>query len=112
MIATVSRRDGSFTGHGRSATALKTVAERIGSYMQANQQVQRLQGKITLSCHETPAQLANSRAPQHDPLPIETPIHVYLFARAVQGGKPLLVIHTPLSPTCPLNGNGTVLAYS
>jgi hypothetical protein len=94
-----------------NATELKTVAERIGKYMLVNPQVQRLQGKITISCHDTPAQLANSRAPKHDPLPIETPIHVYLFAKAVKGGKPLLVIHTPLSPTCPLNGNGTVLAY-
>jgi hypothetical protein len=80
--------------------------------MHANQKLQHLEGKITIPCHAYPAQLEESGAPEHTPQPNEIPIHVYQFADAVVGGKPLLVIHTPLDPVCPVNGNGTVLAYS
>ena len=87
------------------------VSDEIPSYIKENPQTQHLEGKIKIPCHADPAQLKAIDAEDHEPLLIDVPIQVYQFANAVEGGRPLLVLRTPLERLCPMNGNGTVYAY-
>jgi len=88
------------------------AAESISVYMAKNQGVQHLEGIISMDCHAYPSQQKNSGATEHPSRSIDMPIDIYQFADAVEGKSSLLVIHTPMSPPCLVNGDGTVLAYA
>lgn len=83
--------------------------DRIRSYLQADPDVQRLQGHMRIPCHAHGAKLDTKSLQGHAPMWVNTLVHVYQFANVVNGDRPLLVIWAPLSPVCPMNGNGTVL---
>jgi hypothetical protein len=87
------------------------VLESMGAYMMRNPSVQRLEGVIRIPCHAHSRSVKFPRGTQpHSPSSIDTPVHLYQFAGVVKEGLPLLVIRAPLSPHCPQNGDGTVIA--
>jgi hypothetical protein len=88
----------------RSSDVLDTLATHVDQ----NEDLLHLEGMITILCHETADQLrAPPTRPAHAPLRVETKICVYQINDAGAKG-PFLLIRAPFSPTCPLNGNGTV----
>jgi len=89
-----------------------TAQDRMRSHFLLDPDVQRLQGLIRVPCHAHGAKLATKFVQNHSPMWIQTLIHVYQFPSVVNGDAPLLVIWAPLSPVCPLNGNGTVIGLS
>jgi hypothetical protein len=94
-----------------SANDYDTVSEQMGTYMQQDGETQRLEGVIKIPCHAH-AMPADGNNPDHIPLWINTTIHVYQFSNVVNGTLPLLVVRTPLSATCPANGNGIAIGWS
>jgi hypothetical protein len=94
------------------------VLESMGAYMQKNPGVQRLEGVIQIPCHAHGAKFPQGAKyppgaiPGHSPLTVKTTVHLYQFDNVVEGGRHLLVVRAPLSPLCPMNGDGTALGYS
>jgi hypothetical protein len=87
------------------------VLESMGTYMMKNPSVQRLEGVIKIPCHAHSRGVKFPRGTQpHSPSAIETPVHLYQFDGVVEIDLPLLVMRAPLSPHCPKNGDGTVIA--
>jgi hypothetical protein len=84
------------------------VLESMGTYMTKNTTVQRLEGVIKMPCHAHSAKFPEGTQP-HSPSTLDTPVHLYQFGGVVKGGRPLLVVRTPLSPLCPRNGDGTAI---
>jgi hypothetical protein len=95
-----------------SATEYGDVAETMAKYTQSNREMQRLEGVIKVPCHAHGAQPAEGTLSDHSPLWIKTLLHVYQFGNVVKGDRPLLVLRAPLSPVCPVNGDGTALGYA
>jgi len=86
------------------------VLESMGTYMMKNPAVQRLEGVMKIPCHAHSRSTKFPRGTQpHSPSTIDTPVHLYQFGGVVTGGLPLLVMRAPLSPQCPMNGDGTAL---
>jgi hypothetical protein len=86
------------------------VLESMGSYMLKNPAVQRLEGVIKIPCHAHSRGTKFPRGTQpHSPTTVDSPVHLYQFSGVVEGGLPLLVMRAPLSPYCPMNGDGTAL---
>jgi hypothetical protein len=92
-----------------TASQYVQVAEVLGTYLAQNPQVQRLEGFIKIPCHANGAQLRDGALQGHAPLNIRTTVQLYQFPNAVEGGLPLLLVRTPLSPVCPLNSDGTAV---
>ena len=88
------------------------MAQAMATHMQKDGDVKRLQGVIKVPCHAHGAPLAKGAVPGHSPLWIKTLIHFYQFSDVIDGDRPLLVARAPLSPMCPLNGDGTALGLS
>ena len=84
------------------------ISTSLAKHLHGNRDLQRLEGRVTIPCHAH----SSHQASDHPPLRVTTWIHVYQFDRAVSGRDPLLLVWAPLSPTCPLNGNGTVIGLS
>jgi hypothetical protein len=96
----------------RYADDYKTVSEMMEKHMQKDRDVKRLEGTIKVPCHAHGAALKTEALAGHAPMWIKTLIHVYQFNDVVNGDGPLLVIRAPLSPTCPLNGDGTAVGLA
>jgi len=95
-----------------TATEYADVSSMIASYVDRNREVRRLEGVIKVPCHAHGAQLVKGSVPGHAPLWIKTLLHVYQFGNVVKGDRPLLLLRAPLSPVCPLNGDGTAAGYA
>lgn len=94
------------------ATTYSEVAAKMATYMDKNRDVKRLEGEIKIPCHAHGAELSEEAVPGHSPMWVKALIHVYQFSGVVDGKHPLLVIRAPLSPFCPMNGDGTALGWS
>jgi hypothetical protein len=92
-----------------TASQYADVSDLMGTYLAQNTAVRRLEGQIRIPCHPAGGQPPPDTLPGHSPQTITTLVHLYQFDNAVTGGRPLLVVHTPLSPTCPTNGDGTAI---
>ena len=84
------------------------VLDSMGTFMTKNPSVQRLEGVIKIPCHAHSTKYPKDALP-HSPSVNDTLVHLYQFGGVVKGGLPLLVMRTPLSPQCPVNGDGTAL---
>jgi hypothetical protein len=99
-----------------SATARSDVMDTLAQHVDPKKDLLRLEGMISMLCHETAAQLAAppAKKPQstkkpHSPLQVETKICVYQINDAA-ANTPFLLIRAPSSPECPLaNGDGSVV---
>jgi len=92
-----------------TATQYAYVSDILGSYFARNTGVKRLEGIIRVP-------LTEFRRPHYSPNPtdkssliIKTLIHFYQFPGVIEGGLPLLVVRTPLSPFNFTNGDGTAM---
>jgi hypothetical protein len=88
------------------------VQDQMGQYLMEHSDVQHLEGKIKIPCHSQDGKRARGTKDWHSPAAIEIDVKLYQFSGAVEGGRPLLVVRAPLSPRCPMNGDGTVVGYS
>ena len=88
------------------------AADLMSAHFQKDPDVKRLQGFIRIPCHAHGAKLEPQYLQNHSPMWIQTQINVYQFSGVVNGDGPLLVIWTPISRVCPLNGNGTIIGLS
>jgi hypothetical protein len=94
--------------YGRDTASVYTdISVKVAKYMDQDPEVQRLEGIIRVPCHAHGAQLPKDAAAGHAPFWVKTLIHVYQFSKVVNGDRPLLLIRAPLSPFCPMNGDGT-----
>jgi hypothetical protein len=87
------------------------VLDSMGTFMQKNPGVQRLEGVIKIPCHTHGAKRAPGEPGRHSPSSVDASVHLYQFGGVVDGGLPLLVLRAPLSARCPMNGDGTVIGY-
>lgn len=92
-----------------TAAQYVNISETMGTYLAENTNVQRLEGVIRIPCHAHGAQIPKGASPGHSPVTIKTTVQFYQFPNAVDGGLSLLVVRTPLSPACPVNGDGTAV---
>jgi hypothetical protein len=90
-----------------SASIYSDISEKLAKYMDEDTNVQRLEGVIRVPCHAHGAKLHAQAAPGHSPYWVKTLIHVYQFSNVVNGDRPFLLLRAPLSPLCPMNGDGT-----
>jgi hypothetical protein len=95
-----------------SANLYTKVSELISSYGAQNGDLNRLEAIIRIPCHAHGTRTENysPSIPNHLPFTVKTAVQLYQIPNALStDGSPLLVIHTPLSPTCPVNGNGSAI---
>ena len=94
-----------------SAAEYAEVSDAMAQYTEKNREIQRLEGVVRIPCHAHGASLHKDAATDHSPMWIKTLLHVYQFGNVVKGDRPLLVLRAPLSPVCPLNGDGGAIGY-
>jgi hypothetical protein len=109
---TIADRDTLPNYESKWAADYTKVALRMASHMDKDRDVKRLEGIIKVPCHAHAAPLATGAVAGHPPMWIKTLIHFYQFSNVIDGDRPLLVARAPLSPMCPLNGDGTALGLS
>jgi hypothetical protein len=87
------------------------VIDAMGSYLTQHSKLNRLEGIIRIPCHWHGAPLKDYKPAisPHAPVWVKTTIQLYLVTKAVDAKSPLLVVRTPLSPACPMNGDGTAI---
>jgi hypothetical protein len=95
-----------------TATEYSDVSDKVASYMDQNREVQRLEGVVKIPCHAHGAQLPATVMADHPPMWIKTLLHVYQFGNVVKGDRPLILFRAPLSPVCPVNGDGSAIGYA
>jgi hypothetical protein len=95
-----------------SASVYADVSAKVDTFMDQDLEVQRLEGVVKVPCHAHGAQLADDVLADHSPFWIKTLIHVYQFNNVVNGDGPLLLFRAPLSPLCPINGDGTAIGIA
>ena len=82
-------------------------SELISSYMAVNPQIERLEGVVTIPCHDPAVPLHKKALVGHEPFKVQTLLQFYHFPKAVEGGHSLLFVRAPVRPGCPMNGDGT-----
>jgi hypothetical protein len=94
-----------------SATLYTQASELMSNYLTQHSELQRLEAIMQIPCHAhgSRTEKYDPPIPNHLPFTIKTTVQLYQISDAVTDGSPLLVIRTPLSPTCPVNGNGTAI---
>jgi hypothetical protein len=88
------------------------VIQAILDYVTRNHQVQRLEGVVHQLCHAPNGLQPNNVLVPHPQMWIKTPLHIYRFDGVFGANEPLLLVHTPLSPLCPINTDGSAVGLA
>jgi hypothetical protein len=96
-----------------------TLACKLGGYLNVNPHLLRLEATIRIPCHAYGATPRAGRLQDHAPMNFNVAVQIYVFPDLVQPAlgddqakkQSLLVVRTPLWPSCPLNGDGTAIGF-
>lgn len=111
-LGDITHNGASLPRHSPDTDALYVeVSELMSNYLLQKPDTRRLEGVMKIPCHPYGSSGHADSVPGHTPMTINTPIQFFQFPDAIEGGLSLLFARAPLSPFCPMNGDGTAIGF-
>jgi hypothetical protein len=109
----IAERTKKMPAYGKSsAKVYADISDKIATYLDADSEIERLEGVIRVPCHAHGATVHSQAVAGHQAFWMKTHIHIYHFGNVVEGDHSFLLLRAPLSPLCPTNSDGTAVGIA